>query len=242
MKRMFGDGDNPIKAEGIIRKKFQCPDHGEYLGYEMTIRGEQVGSICPACHEQIIKDEASSRVAEIKQRCGGFVPVAFQRKGFAEFHPENKMQETAVKLAADYVIGFPEVLASGKSMLITGRGRGKTHIACAILRNVDSKGYSTRYVVAGGYLSEVKKTWRSGSEEGEDVVLERFTSPELLVIDNLGDYEMSKGDPERLFQLVNNRAGMGRPTVAVSGKDERVLRRVVGDCIVNKLSGCIIKM
>jgi DNA replication protein DnaC len=97
-----------------------------------------------------------------------------------------------------------------------GNGRGKTHLAVALLKSARSLGAIVRFTSAGLYLKAVVATYRKNSRESEKDVLDAHTEPEVLVVDDLGAQRVGDFGLGELLMLVEERGWRGRTTVITS--------------------------
>lgn len=97
-----------------------------------------------------------------------------------------------------------------------GNGRGKTHLAVALLKSARGLGATVRFTSAGLYLKAVVATYRKNSRESEKDVLDAHTEPEVLVLDDLGAQRVGDFGLGELLMLVEERGWRGRTTIITS--------------------------
>lgn len=138
---------------------------------------------------------------------------------------------------AAYCRSYAEGFAPGaENLLFTGgSGLGKTHMASAIGKVVIDKGYSVVYEGAKELVDayEAEHFGRSA-----DVDVGRFTSCDLLIIDDLGTEFVTQFSLSVLFSVLNHRIINGLSTIVTTnlGFDdiksvykERICSRFIGD-------------
>ena len=141
--------------------------------------------------------------------------------------------------AAADVTDFPEItlgdLENGPGFFVTGStGRGKTHLAVAILRRwLTIKGRASKLVgsrwtgdhyrdmyrdsaiftTAADYCHELQSRFGNGDTQS---VIRRHCSVTALVLDDFGGEHRSDWSFSELFNLIAKRINMCRPTIVTS--------------------------
>ncbi len=87
-------------------------------------------------------------------------------------------------------------------LLVGPTGVGKSHLAQAIGHRACQRGYSVLYVPAHRMLGELRASRADGSYERR---LQRFVSPDLLVVDDLGLRPLANDEPVDLYELIRQR-------------------------------------
>jgi DNA replication protein DnaC len=128
-------------------------------------------------------------------------------------------------------------LRSDNLLLMGGTGLGKTHLSTALARRVIDRGYDVYYTGAVGMFADFEKVrfGQSTEEAAEDP--RRYSSCDLLIIDDLGTEVTNQFTNSCLYTVLNNRINLGRPTVIstnLSGKD---LQSRYAERITSRLSG-----
>jgi len=95
-------------------------------------------------------------------------------------------------------------------LLIGPTGVGKSHIGQALGERACRAGYSTVYVSAHRMLSQLRA---SRADQSYDKRLLRFTSPDLLVVDDLGLRPLEGDEPIDLYEIVRARYERGSMVV-----------------------------
>ena len=91
-------------------------------------------------------------------------------------------------------------------LLIGTTGVGKSHIGQALGERACRAGYSTLYVSAHRMLSQLRA---SRADQSYDKKLLRFTSPDLLVVDDLGLRPLGGDEPIDLYEVIRARYERG---------------------------------
>jgi len=135
---------------------------------------------------------------------------------------DNTLSLTKARAAArDFVDAYPAVEAG---LLLTGpAGRGKTHLACAILSElVATKGVTGLYVDFSDLLMKIQTSFRPDADISKESVLTPYSEAEVLVLDELGASKPHPWVLDVLYSLLNTRYNRKKITVATSNFEDEV--------------------
>lgn len=130
-------------------------------------------------------------------------------------------------------------------MFTGGSGRGKTHMALAIADTVLDAGYDVLYTSAAALVAHLGREHfdRDSSNEW----LTACQDADLLILDDLGTEYITPLTISILYELINARMLLGRPTVyttnitdpsvLTSRYTDKVASRIQGNCKVLKFFG-----
>jgi len=139
-------------------------------------------------------------------RLGRFKPIADY-----DWNWPTKVDRAAID--ALFGLGFAE---KGRNVLIVGGiGLGKTMIAKNIAHAVIQSGRSVRFTTASAMLVELRN--QDGSI-GLKRAYRRYTSPNVLVIDELGYLAYGARHADVLFEVVNQRYELQRPIIVTTNR------------------------
>jgi len=202
--------------------------------------------ICEACMKNA--EEAERMEAEAFRRknaekelmlCGvppEFVKYSFitGRNGTINWTGKTK---DAVQVCVQYAMK-PE----GAILLMGKTGRGKTHVAIAIMRDVVIKGGKARFVSCLDLMNSLRAVYRARNDDDEDSseqeVLSRIGRG-LVVLDDLGATRVTPMVRDSLTLIVDRCERRGQPLVVTTNLtipeigekfDERLASRLVGLC------------
>ena len=100
-------------------------------------------------------------------------------------------------------------------------GRGKTHLACAILSElVVTKGVSALYADFSDLLLRIQTSFRPDADSSKESVLTPYAEAELLVLDELGASKPHAWVLDVLYNLLNTRYNRKRITIATSNFED----------------------
>lgn len=219
-----------------------CPKHGRYSGWQVSIGDRVIGSTCDHCAEE----ERQAELAELSKRIqvsqkrdvfnNSCIPPRFTGKSFRDFHPRSDDERRVKSVLERYVSGFEMARREGTSFLFVGpTGVGKTHLAAAVANNVMLLGYSAVYVSCLNYLSRIKRAWNPGESSSEDELIESFVGYDLLVLDELGKGTLDQKEKGMIFRLIDRRYEENRPTIGISKFPEQRVVELIDDDAVRRL-------
>lgn len=226
-----------------------CDKHGEYSEYSFMVRTpkrpeHRMCSICPTCAgtaleiaEQALLDH---RIADLLN-CAG-IGRRFEHCELDNYEAVNADAERNRETCRRYADTWPERLAAGTCMAMIGRcGTGKNHLAVGLAKKIIRDHRASVLITDVMQITRaVKSTWRANATHTEMEALSHFTSPDLLIIDELGAQLGNLSELAILQELVNIRYESVLPTIVISNLTLEQLRQGVGDRIVDRVTdgGC----
>lgn len=248
----------PISAFLLIPRREEaqkvCDEHGAYT-MTRTILGNVVvcESECPQCaairkaREKAEADEKAAAVAaeeqrRVMERALGrtSIPDEYLDKDFENFIPTTQNEAGALKLARRFVAGWQKAKAGGYGLYFYGNpGTGKSHLACAILRHLLPGCYGL-YTRAQDIIQYIRSTWGNKSDTTSFEANRKFTSVDLLVIDEIGVQAGTPNEQQILFSIIDDRISQGRPTIFLSNLAPNQLAQVLGMRIADRIRGCCV--
>jgi DNA replication protein DnaC len=110
----------------------------------------------------------------------------------------------------------PELVTEGRNLILMGKtGRGKTHLAVAIAYRAIQNGFTAKFKTASVLIEELSEAGRQGNLRK---ALKAYTSPSVLVIDELGYLTYGPEAANVLFHVVNDRHILKRPIIFTTNK------------------------
>lgn len=145
---------------------------------------------------------------------GARIPDRYRGCSLANFNTLHASQAAAKALARRFIESWPVV---GAGLLIVGPvGRGKTHLATAILAEiVDARQARGIFCDTTELLDRIQATF-SKSEETADDVLTPFKEAEIMVLDELGARRPTEWGRDTLYALLNARYNQRRITLVTT--------------------------
>lgn len=126
--------------------------------------------------------------------------------------------EKVDRLAIESAMGLGFIERHENILLVGGIGLGKTMIACNIAHAAIQAGLSARFTTASAMLGELINQDSSASLKR---AFRRYTSPAVLVIDELGYLAYGARHADVLFEVVNQRYELQRPLIITTNRTFR---------------------
>lgn len=164
------------------------------------------------------------------------LPDRFQGKRLDQFTQYDKRITRAVKVCQRYGSNFERVRKYGTCLSLIGNpGTGKTHAASAILEEIIGQGYLGLFVTMSDVLREFRSSYNGGGRT-ELEVLEHFTEPDLLVIDEVG-FGIGNLDKTRsiLFDVFDRRYREEKPVLLLGNVTSQELEDYLGERIFRRI-------
>jgi DNA replication protein DnaC len=121
----------------------------------------------------------------------------------------------------------PELLSEGRNLILLGKpGRGKTHLAVAIAYKAIQNGADARFTTLAELLADLAL---SEGPQGFEKKLSAYTTPGVLIIDELGYLSYAKDAANTLFQIIDQRYLSRRPVLITTNKDPESWGSVLHD-------------
>jgi len=153
--------------------------------------------------------------ARLRRFLAAQVPERYRDCSFADFHETRLALTKAKGIAQEFAAAYPVVDAG---LLFLGpAGRGKTHLAIAILNEITrAKGKNALYVNFADLLMKIQSTFKTDAVESKEDVITPYAEVELLVLDELGATKPSDFARDMLYALLNTRYNRKKITIATS--------------------------
>jgi DNA replication protein DnaC len=224
----------------------ECEKHGQFDGTIMNLLGREFKSRCPECL-RIMGEESEAREREqedtrrrraLSEKLGSAaIPARFTSKTFDCFKVSNDRQQKALDACVEYAENFMAHRREGRCLMLMGKpGTGKSHLAAAIANHLVRKTLALAvYRTVAGLLIEIKESYDRGSNRSEAQVMRALSSPDLLILDEVGATKPSEFELAMLFAVINSRYENQLPTLVVSNLPPKELAGAIGDRCVDRL-------
>lgn len=133
---------------------------------------------------------------------------------------------------------------AGGSLVLSGNtGSGKTHLAIALMRELEQKQYINQcersikllkegkdvlkywhlrpekcFIAVPNLLLEIRASFREGSSESEEQIIKKYSNVPMLVLDDLGSEKVSDFVLTTLYILINNRYAENMDTIITTNR------------------------
>lgn len=140
--------------------------------------------------------------------------------------------------ANNFTLGDSTTPASENLLLMGGTGLGKTHLSTAVAKTVLDGGHDVLYTTAVGMVAAFEAE-RFGNSMGplDESNLDRYYNVDLLIIDDLGTEVANQFTISALYNVINTRMNLCRPTIINTNLMQEELRRRYWDRITSRLFG-----
>ncbi|NLM25495.1 MAG: ATP-binding protein [Firmicutes bacterium] len=172
------------------------------------------------------QQEIRSRIDQIRVDTipGPVLPAALQNHTFSNFRVES-FNKDAYTRCKQFSTHFSKI-TDGRGLVLCGKsGRGKTHLACAIINDLKDKN-----TVAFAHIPTLLENIRQGRGD-----LERLLTVDLLVMDDLGSERESDWALEKLLIIVDGRLNAYKPTVFTTNFNLEELEVRVGSRLASRI-------
>ena len=180
--------------------------------------------------EEIAKlEEKQAQRDKLERYQKSGVPERYLNEALDTYKITNEMQATAVKAATNFLHAVK--CGEFKSLVLIGNaGTGKTHLACAIIREAGGK-----YRTAPDIVEEMRRAKSFTAAETEAEIIDYYGRVKLLVIDEIGRGISSTDEKYVIYQLVNARYNTRKPTVLISNLGKSDFLQYIGVAAADRL-------
>lgn len=123
---------------------------------------------------------------------------------------------------------------SDSILMFGSTGLGKTHLSLAIAGKVIEKGYSVLYSSAQEYLRIIEDE-HFGRCSNDSDTLDELMSVDLLIIDDLGVEFSSEFNVATIYNIINTRLNLSRPTIISTNLSANEIERRYSSRTVSRL-------
>jgi DNA replication protein DnaC len=144
------------------------------------------------------------------------VPDIYKRASLtnlAGLPPDAAEPYAAAAAALSKAIDRPGIYA-----LVGEVGAGKSHMACALVREFCKLARTAVYTSAGDYIRDYRSTWKSNNAGAEAGFEAAHVRPSLLVIDEWTARADTPAENITLFRLIDKRYAAGKTTVLIGNQ------------------------
>lgn len=222
-----------------------CEVHGSYMERGIPVNGRIIWCTCPDCineeNDRIRRgwardavrrrDEAMAQARSIDAA----LPVRLKDRTFSNYIARTAEQKYAKDVCSRYADNWQAMKEKGHCLIMMGRtGTGKTHLAVGIAQHVLGMGDTVIYTLASKISQDVREAF-SDKKKTERQVYEGFAKPDLLIIDEIGRQAGTTSEMNILFEVINARYELRKPTIVISNLDPKAFRQYIGDAALSRL-------
>jgi DNA replication protein DnaC len=199
------------------------------------------GRMC-ACMKKLLRSEAYNRL-------NALTPLALSTfESFSlEYYPDRadpNMNRSSRSIMREILLNcekYAETFSrSSQNLLMQGTtGLGKTHLSLAIANQVIQKGFGVVYGSVSNITSKLENE-HFGRNESEDT-LELLKNCDLLILDDLGTEFKSTFSTAAVYNIVNTRLLMQKPTIISTNLSMRELQERYSDRFASRVAGSFVR-
>jgi DNA replication protein DnaC len=188
-------------------------------------------AICPECGgtEWVLEAVEGRKQARpcvcrdgrVRNQCleAAHIPERYRDCNFQNFSDNHASLTRAKQIGREFVDMYPAVEAG--LLLVGPAGRGKTHLACAILSELaGTKGVAGVYADFSDLLMKIQTSFRSDADSSKESILQPYADVELLVLDELGASKPHPWVLDVLYNLLNTRYNRKKITIVTSNFED----------------------
>lgn len=178
-----------------------------------------------AREEQLKREEENARRLQKIERLLGNSGVGkrFKNRTFENFNIDNENKES-FRVAKLYAENFHKFQETGEGLYFSGNnGTGKTHLAVAIALELINRGTPVICMTSIKLLQEIRRTYDKNRNVSEYEILQTYKEVDLLVIDDLGQENITEWSLTMLYDIINDRYERCLPTVVTTNLSDREL-------------------
>lgn len=213
-----------------------CKRHGAYRARRWVFPGDSViESSCPACRDEVAASErkASREAAmfdfRLKLSAAG-VGSRYFGATFDNYRAEHEEAVLALEKLRAYVEDFdprrsPNLVMWGET------GYGKTHLACAVARELLLNRFSVTYLPVLTLFSQYQDitSYSNKNDDSRESFFARMRAPDLLILDEFGITSMTPKEQITFHRVIDERYNRNAPICLVGNTDVFSFKEIIGD-------------
>ncbi|MCI1966452.1 MAG: ATP-binding protein [Oscillospiraceae bacterium] len=221
--------------EKDLEPDYQCP--------KCRDTGYVDGRMC-SCLKKLLREEAYRRL-------NALTPLALSTfDGFSlEFYPDRSEQKPGrsprqamreiLENCRKYAGTFSP--SSSQNLIMQGAtGLGKTHLSLAIANEVLQKGFGVVYCSVNNLIAKLENEHFGRNETGDSGSL--LESCDLLILDDLGTEFRSSFSVAAIYNIINTRLLLRRPTIISTNLSMRELQERYSDRFASRIAGSYVRL
>lgn len=255
-----------IKAPASKEVTFDCPIHGmqTYMTYQRH-DGSWLEPYCPECKRivteretllEALQIEAKQRAVELARQLHYDRPLDFDTPTFENYIPETEEEKKNLMVCRRFAERFTEReierekahnaqdqfwrKKNATGLLLFGNyGTGKTHLAYAILKELDRQGLPGFYITIPDLFDRFSD---QANRLDCSQVLAKLCMVSCLVLDEIGVQSGSDYEKKRLYQIIDGRIKNGRPTILLTNLDHVELASLLTERVLTRITQSTYKL
>ena len=232
----------PVNVEVGLK---HCDKHDiDYDCHAVKFGAKLIEQPCPECQKETkkieAKKESEARTVENQRLIGlrfkkSGIPPRYTTRTFDNFNCKNESQLKALDMSRSYSKNISENMNTGAGLILSGKpGTGKTHLACAIGCEFASMG-TVLFITVSAMIRQIRATYRKGSNQTEQDVIDFFRDIDLLIIDEIGVQKGTDSEEHLLFEVINERYSYFKPTILISNLNAEEIKAYIGERALDRM-------
>jgi len=216
---------NPVDVEPPLMGRCQECEAQRLVTEEMRARSR-------------VKADRDAKISRLMEKAG--IPARFLDRNFTGYIATTQPQRTALTACRRFAETWVDQQAKGGSLVLTGGpGTGKTHLACAVANKIIPEHLATvAFGTVASMLRHIKDTYRKDSGRSEQDAIKDLSSPDLLIVDEVGVQVGSDHEKLLLFEVFNERYQACKPTILISNLSADDLENFLGHRVMDRYREC----
>jgi len=159
----------------------------------------------------------------------------YRNVAFESYLPTCDAAARVKMICQKYATTFADRLAGCDNLLMLGNpGTGKNMLAAAICHQIVQGGFQAVHTTALRLVRRIAETWGGKSTEKEQDVIDSFSLPDLLVVDEVGVQYDTVREKILLFEALNGRYEEEKPTIIISNYPLNDVERYLGPTVMDR--------
>lgn len=214
-----------LSKEYVVVDKIFCKACGKEKSLDMPERNFYIKCNCDCKARMEAQEAATAKRIEqaklFKELNERTLPAEVRNASFYGIFDKYSSQDyiTVCERCERFCTNFSAVRKSGRGIwLYGGYDTGKTYIAAAMLKTLQSEGVTVTFTTVSRIMEDLKATFVAGSGETEQSVMNIYCGVECLIIDGFTGVKSSKRGAEswqadRFCEIIRRRCDLNLPTV-----------------------------
>lgn len=181
---------------------------------------------------RIAEENRQNKIRAIMGRSG--IQPLHEHCTFDNYVVENEKQRNARIQAKAYAEDFGKNF--GGFIFSGAPGTGKNHLAAAIGNHLVGSCKSVLVVTVAELMSRTKSTYRQGSKESEEDIINKLCSVDLLVLDDVGVQHGTNNEEVVIFQIVDRRTSNKKPVGMLTNLNHAELTKLLGVRVIDRMT------
>lgn len=190
-------------------------------------------AVCKQCATEILGKAHHDHEIEVNRMVrekhfeGAKLPARHAQNGFKDYIVKNIGQQNAKQQCTAFTKDFKQ--GKNRNLIMVGRtGTGKTHLACAVARNILECRKYARYTTSEDMGNEIANAWKK-ADDNEANAIYRFTESDLLILDEYGLHDRHENRLQLVHKVLYARYDQAKPTMLISNMTIADLQKDLGD-------------